>query len=77
MEVDQWSIVGPELDELLRLIARETKASRTRCSLGRASAKFSPLGRNAPVRALTRADAKRLAGAPAPLRILVPVSIGA
>ena len=138
----------PELHELLRLIARETKASRTRCSprtsfsrivtgkiseaqagflvltgesgsrtavplwlaqsayranvgdclalvteklasqqmvinavpgieVGRASAKFSPFGRNAPVHTLTRADAKRLAGAPAPLKILVPVAIGA
>ena len=38
---------------------------------------FSPFGRNARVHALTKADAKRLAGTPAPLRILVPVAIGA
>jgi len=46
--------------------------------MGRPSAaKFSPFGRNAPVHTLTRADAKQLAGGPAPLRILVPVAIGA
>jgi hypothetical protein len=43
---------------------------------GRAS-RFSPFGRSAKVHSLTKADAKRLAGRPAPLRILVPVSIGA
>lgn len=39
--------------------------------------RFSPFGRDAPVHALTKADAQRLAGRPAPLRILVPVAIGA
>lgn len=141
---DQW----PDLHELLRQIARETKATRTRISprvklsgvvtgrvseaqggfvvltaeggartavprwlaqsahranvgdllalvteklddqqmvvnalpgieTSRASPKFSPFGRRAKVHALTAADAKKLAGSPAPLHILVPVSIGA
>lgn len=43
---------------------------------GRAS-RFSPFGRSAKVHSLTKADAKRLGGRPGPLRILVPVSIGA
>jgi hypothetical protein len=45
--------------------------------VGRASAEFSPFGRHAPVHTLTRADAKQLSGAPAPLEVLVPVAIGA
>jgi hypothetical protein len=36
---------------------------------------FSPFGRAAPVGRLTRADARLLSRAPAPLRILIPVSI--
>jgi hypothetical protein len=36
---------------------------------------FTPFGREAPVRDLTAADARVLAGAPAPLQILVPVTI--
>jgi hypothetical protein len=38
--------------------------------------KFSPFGRAAPVRDLTKADEKLLSGWPAPLRVLVPVIIG-
>jgi hypothetical protein len=38
---------------------------------------FSPFGRSARVNSLTRADASRLARKPAPLTIVVPVSIGA
>lgn len=38
--------------------------------------KFNPFGRGARVHALTDADAKKLAGKPSPLRILVPVAIG-
>ncbi len=38
---------------------------------------FSPFGRTAPVHSLTKADAKRLAGKPARLSVLVPVTIGA
>jgi hypothetical protein len=38
-------------------------------------ARFTPFGRDAPVRELTRADARLLSRSPAPLRILVPVMI--
>jgi hypothetical protein len=38
--------------------------------------KFSPFGRAAPVRDLTKADEKLLSGRPAPLQVLVPVTIG-
>ena len=37
----------------------------------------SPFGRGAPVRMLTAADARLLAGEPAPLKVLVPVTIEA
>ena len=39
------------------------------------AAAFSPFGRNAPVRQLTKADTRLLSRAPAPLRVLVPVTI--
>jgi len=38
--------------------------------------KFSPFGRAAPVRDLTKADERLLSGRPAPLQVLVPVTIG-
>jgi hypothetical protein len=38
--------------------------------------KFSPFGRAAAVRDLTKADARLLSGRPAPLQVLVPVTIG-
>jgi hypothetical protein len=39
--------------------------------------RFSPFGRAAPVRSLTPTDVALLQGAPQPLRVIVPVTIGA